>query len=89
MNGGVSGAGIWKGSGGYFIICRKFSRYREVHLVEGEKDVDNLRATGLVATTSPGGANNWRPEYAQYLQNKHVVVYRIKTEPVIICACSH
>jgi putative DNA primase/helicase len=46
----------------------------KVHLVEGEKDVDNLRATGLVATTSPGGANNWRPEYAQYLQNKHVVV---------------
>ena len=45
-----------------------------VYLVEGEKDVDNLRAAGFIATTSPAGANNWRPEYAEYLQDKNVVV---------------
>ena len=36
-----------------------------VYLVEGEKDADNLCAAGFIATTSPAGANNWRPEYAQ------------------------
>jgi len=45
-----------------------------IYLVEGEKDVDNLRDVGFIATTSPAGANNWRPEYAQYLQDKKVVI---------------
>ena len=45
-----------------------------VYLVEGEKDVDNLRAAGLVATTSPAGANNWKPDYSQYFQDKKVVI---------------
>lgn len=43
-------------------------------LCEGEKDVDNLWAYGQYATTSPGGANNWKAEYANYLKGKRVVV---------------
>ena len=31
-----------------------------VFVVEGEKDVDNLRAVGLTATCNPGGAGNWK-----------------------------
>ncbi len=31
--------------------------------VEGEKDADRLAALGWRATTSPGGADNWRDEY--------------------------
>jgi len=46
----------------------------KVYLVEGEKDADNLTKIGLTATTSPGGANNWRPEYADYLSGKKVVI---------------
>src|SRR3990167_4961652 len=34
----------------------------KVYLVEGEKDADNLTKIGLTATTSPGGASNWRSE---------------------------
>ena len=45
-----------------------------VYLVEGEKDCDNLWAWGQVATTSPGGASNWKPEYSQYLQGKRVTI---------------
>ncbi len=45
-----------------------------IYLVEGEKDVDNLWASGEIATTSPQGASAWKPEYANYLKGKRVVV---------------
>ncbi len=45
-----------------------------IYLVEGEKDCDNLWEYGMVATTSPGGASAWNPEYADYLNDKRVVV---------------
>ena len=32
-----------------------------IFIVEGEKDVDNLRNLNIPATTCPGGANKWRP----------------------------
>lgn len=45
-----------------------------VYLVEGEKDADNLRMCNLDATTSPGGASNWKAEYAEHLKGKRVVI---------------
>ena len=45
-----------------------------VYWVEGEKDVDKLWDSGLIATTSPGGVNGWKPEYAQYLQGKRIII---------------
>jgi AAA domain len=36
-----------------------------VYIAEGEKDVHALEAAGAVATTSPGGAGKWLPEYAE------------------------
>lgn len=53
---------------------------RPVFVCEGEKDVDNLRAIGLVATCNPGGASDgngkskWRPEYAKHLRGRDVVI---------------
>jgi hypothetical protein len=35
-----------------------------VYIVEGEKDVETLRARGFVATCNSGGAGQWRPEFA-------------------------
>lgn len=46
----------------------------EVLIVEGEKDVDNLRALGFVATTCPMGAGKWRDSFSQYLKGKKVVL---------------
>lgn len=46
----------------------------EVLFVEGEKDCDNLWDCGLVSTTSPGGANAWKDEYAECLIGKKVVL---------------
>jgi len=46
----------------------------KVYIVEGEKDCDNLWSRGLVSTTSPGGANNWRKEYSELLKGRKVVI---------------
>ena len=41
---------------------------------EGEKDVDALRAIGLVATCNPGGAGKWRSDFAEYFRDRDVVI---------------
>ena len=45
-----------------------------IYHVEGEKDADRLWEYGQVATTSPGGAGAWKPEYADYLTGKRIVI---------------
>ena len=52
-----------------------------VLVVEGEKDVENLRAIGFTATTSPMGAGKWRHEYGASLAGKHVIVLPDNDEP--------
>ena len=39
-----------------------------VFLVQGEKCVERLKAEGITATTSCGGAEGWRREYADQMQ---------------------
>lgn len=46
---------------------------RAVFVVEGEKDADSLASLGLIVTTS-GGATSWRPEFADYLAGRRVVI---------------
>jgi hypothetical protein len=45
-----------------------------IHIVEGEKDCDNLRDLGIAATTCPGGASKWRSEYSEMLRGADVVI---------------
>jgi hypothetical protein len=45
-----------------------------VYIPEGEKDVDNLRAQGLVATCNSGGAGQWLASYSPFLAGRHVVI---------------
>lgn len=52
-----------------------------VYVVEGEKDADRLASTGLAATTNPGGAGKWHPEYAQWLARREVVVLPDNDKP--------
>ncbi len=47
-----------------------------IYIVEGEKDVLALIASGLVATCNPGGAGKWRAEYGRYFKGRHVVIIR-------------
>lgn len=43
-------------------------------IVEGEKDVDNLRKLGFTATCNPGGAGKWPAHFDQYFRGADVVV---------------
>ena len=45
-----------------------------VFVCEGEKDADNVRALGLIATTNVGGAGKWREEYSVFLSDRDVVI---------------
>jgi hypothetical protein len=45
-----------------------------VFIVEGEKDADALARLGLVATTNPGGAEKWRPEFNLHFKRRRVAI---------------
>jgi hypothetical protein len=45
-----------------------------IYIAEGEKDADNLRALGFIATTNPMGAGKWQAEYSEVLRGASVVV---------------
>jgi hypothetical protein len=52
-----------------------------VYVTEGEKDVHAIERAGGVATTSPGGAGKWRPEYGAYFTGADVVIIADRDEP--------
>ncbi len=52
-----------------------------VYVVEGEKDADRLASTRLVATTNPGGAGKWHPQYAQWLAGRKVLILPDNDDP--------
>ena len=52
-----------------------------VVIVEGEKDVEALRALGIAATTCAGGAGKWRDDYNQHLKGASVVIIGDNDEP--------
>ena len=47
---------------------------KPVFIVEGEKDVENLRKVGFAATCNAGGAGKWKPAHAAYLKGADVVI---------------
>ena len=48
---------------------------RPIIFVEGEKDVDALRANGFTATTTPFGSNSWNKDaFAKYFEDKFVIL---------------
>lgn len=52
-----------------------------VYVVEGEKDVETLRALGLTATTNSGGAGKWRDEYSPLLRGRVCILVPDNDEP--------
>lgn len=57
------------------------ARNETVYLLEGEKDVDNLRSRKLVATTNVGGAGKWRDYYTEALRGADLVIIPDNDEP--------
>lgn len=54
---------------------------KPVFIVEGEKDVENLRRLGFVATSNSGGAGKWTAEHSAYLKGREVVIIPDNDEP--------
>jgi hypothetical protein len=57
-----------------------------IWITEGEKDADAIRAAGGIATTQ-GGANDWKPEFAQHLRGRYVRVCQDNDGPGRKTAC--
>ncbi len=60
------------------------SKARTVFIAEGEKDVDNLRTLGFVATCCAGGGNGWphvAAHAAEVLAGRHVVILPDNDKP--------
>jgi hypothetical protein len=47
---------------------------QEVIICEGEKDVDNVRGLGFIATCNSEGAGKWKDEYSDYLKDKNIIL---------------
>ena len=54
---------------------------RHVLVVEGEKDADELARQAFVATTCPGGAGKWKPEFSESLRGARVVILSDNDDP--------
>lgn len=46
----------------------------DIAIVEGEKDVDRLRESGVTATCNPMGAGKWREHFNRYFKDKRVAI---------------
>lgn len=77
------GGWVWKGARLPLYrlpdVLRAVEAGRAVWLCEGEKDADALQRVlpeGEVATTAPGGAGKWRPDFTAWLTGADVVIVR-------------
>lgn len=52
-----------------------------IHIVEGEKDADNLATLGLTATCNVGGAGKWTDNLAGWFAGAHVVILADNDQP--------
>src|SRR5438132_964888 len=55
--------------------------HQPIYIVEGEKDVETLRAMGLVATCNRGGAGKWEDSYTATLEGADVIVLPDNDKP--------
>jgi putative DNA primase/helicase len=55
-------------------VIESIAMSRVILIVEGEKDVDNLRRLQFCATTCPQGAGKWRDEYNAALAGADVIL---------------
>ena len=52
----------------------KILESKEIMIVEGEKDADNLALLNLTATTCPMGAGKWQDHYNDALKDKDIIL---------------
>ena len=59
-----------------FLKLRSLSQY--AYIVEGEKDAETLKKLkqGFSCCVTPGGASDWRSDYAKYFKGLNVIILR-------------
>jgi len=72
----VNGEWVWKMDGVERVLYRlpEVQQAKQVWIVEGEKDADNLAAIGCCATCNVGGAGKWLDGYTSCLAGKEIVL---------------
>ena len=55
-------------------LIEAIAHERTVFIVEGEKDVDRLRAFNIPATCNAGGAGKWRDDFATHFTGADIVI---------------
>ena len=72
------GGWIWKMDGVTLVLYRLNEIANPKNefpwIVEGEKDVETLRAIGMTATTNAGGAKKWSDAYSEHFTGKNVIL---------------
>ena len=78
-----SGGRTWNVQGVRRVLYRlpEVVKAEQVFVVEGERDADMLASWGVAATTNPGGAGKWKPEYSEFLRGKRAVIIPDADEP--------
>lgn len=82
------GSGGWAwGRGGIDTVPYRLPEILDgtgkIFVVEGEKDVESLRARGVLATCNAGGAGKWLETWAGHFEGRDVVVIGDDDEPGI------
>lgn len=83
----VGGGWIWNLEGVQRVLYRlqdvtaALQHGETIFITEGEKDADNLRKLGIVATCNPGGAGKWRTEYTGSLKGANIVIVPDNDDP--------
>jgi 5S rRNA maturation endonuclease (ribonuclease M5) len=77
------GGWIWKTKGTRRVLYHlpQLKDADQVLVVEGEKDVHSAERLGFTATCNAEGAGKWRPDFADTLAGKSVVVVPDNDEP--------
>ena len=77
------GGWIWNLDGVRRVLYRlpEVLAANSVLIVEGEKDVETARSLRLNATCNAGGAGKWKPEYADFLKGKRIVIIGDADDP--------
>src|SRR5262249_17499292 len=55
-------------------LIESVAKDQPIFIVEGEKDVENLRKLNVAATTNAGGAGKWRSECSELLRGADVIL---------------
>ena len=55
-------------------VVKAIAQGETIAIVEGEKDVENLRKIGITATANAGGAGKWKRDHSEYLRGARAII---------------